>query len=316
MPDEPLTIVFMGTPEFAVPSLQALLRGPDRLAAVVTQPDRPRGRGMEPSKSPVRLAAEGHGLDVLTPGKAADADFVTLIEALSPDLMVAVAYGQILKRALLDVPRLGTVNVHASLLPDYRGAAPINHAIIDGRTVTGVTTMLLDEGMDTGDILLSREIAIGPDETAGELSERLARAGADLLIETITRLKQGSLAPIPQDSSKATRAPMLRKEDGLIDWSKTPLGIKDHVRGMTPWPGAFSILDGQPVKVFRVREDTAPSDAPPGTIVRVAEDGIYVAAGSRLVVITELQAPGKRRMEAGEFVRGKRLAVGSRFGAR
>lgn len=313
MRDEPLTIVFMGTPEFAVPSLLALLEGPDRVVGVVTQPDRPKGRGMEPTKSPVRLVAEGHAIAVLTPEKASQPDFVGRIEELAPDLIVVVAYGQILKRALLNVPPLGTVNVHASLLPAYRGAAPINHAIIDGRTVTGVTTMLLDEGMDTGDILLSREVAIGSDETAGELAGRLALAGAGLLIETIARLKDGSIAPAPQDHAQATRAPMLKKEDGLIDWSKPPTQIKDQIRGMTPWPGAFSRLDGQMIKIFGVREDSTASDAPPGTIMRVAADGIYVAAGGQIAVITDLQAPGKRRMDADQFVRGKKIRVGSRL---
>jgi methionyl-tRNA formyltransferase len=314
MSDEPLSVVFMGTPEFAVPSLSALLEGPDRVVCVVTQPDRPKGRGMEPTKSPVKCVAERHGVAVLTPEKASQPEFIERIRKLAPDLVVVVAYGQILKRALLDIPPLGTVNVHASLLPAYRGAAPINHAIIDGRSVTGVTTMLLDEGMDTGDMLLSCEVAIGPDETAGDLAVRLSRAGADLLIETIARLKDGSLVPIPQDPAGATPAPMLRKEDGLIDWSKTPALIKDHIRGMTPWPGAFSLFDGQVIKIFGVREDSASHDAPPGTIVRVAEDGIYVATGGRIAVITDLQAPGKRRMDAGQFVRGKKIPVGSRFG--
>jgi methionyl-tRNA formyltransferase len=314
MPAEPLSIVFMGTPEFAVPSLLALLEGPDRVVCVVTQPDRPKGRGMEPAKSPVRLVAEGREVDVLTPERASQPEFILRIRELGPDLIVVVAYGQILKRALLDVPPLGTVNVHASLLPEYRGAAPINRAIIDGRTTTGVTTMLLDEGMDTGDILLRREVAIGPDETAGELAERLAPVGARLLMETIAGLKEGSVVPTPQDHSRATRAPMFAKGDGLIDWSMSPARIRDHVRGMTPWPGAFFLLDGQPLKVFGVRVDPAEIDAPPGTVVRVADDGIYVAAGGQAVVITDLQAPGKRRMDAGQFVRGKRIAVGSRLG--
>ncbi len=282
MSDEPLSIVFMGTPEFAVPSLLALLEGVDHVICVVTQPDRPKGRGMEPTKSPVRLVAERHGVAVLTPEKASQPDFIAGLRERAPDLIVVVAYGQILRRALLDIPPLGTVNVHASLLPAYRGAAPINRAIIDGRSVTGVTTMLLDEGMDTGDMLLSREVTIGPEETAGDLAVRLARAGAQLLVETISRLKDGSIVPIPQDPARATPAPMLRKEDGLIDWSKTPALIKDHIRGMTPWPGAFSLLDGRVIKIFGVREDSVAHDAPPGTIVRVAEDGIYVATGGGL----------------------------------
>jgi methionyl-tRNA formyltransferase len=314
MPAEPLSIVFMGTPEFAVPSLVALLEGPDRVVCVVTQPDRPKGRGMGPAKSPVRLVAEGRGVDVLTPERASQPEFIRHIREIAPDLIVVVAYGQILKRALLDVPPLGTVNVHASLLPQYRGAAPINRAIIDGRTTTGVTTMLLDEGMDTGDILLRRELAIGPEETAGDLAERLAPAGARLLLETVAGLKEGSVVPTPQDHAAATRAPMFRKQDGLVDWSMTPARIKDHVRGMTPWPGAFAALDGQPIKIFGVRVDAASSDAPPGTIVRIADDGIYVAAGGGTVVITDIQAPGKRRMDAGQFVRGKRIPVGSRLG--
>ncbi len=313
MSEGPFSIVFMGTPEFAVPCLSALLNGPDRVVLAVTQPDRPKGRGMEAAKSPVRVTAEAHNIPVITPEKASDAGFIRHIADIFPDLIVVVAYGQILKRALLDIPRLGVVNVHASLLPAYRGAAPINRAIIDGRVVTGVTTMLLDEGVDTGDILLSREIPIGPEETAGELALRLALSGAALLTETISRLKQNSIVPTPQDNGKATGAPMLKKEDGIIDWSKTPAGIKNHIRGMTPWPGAFTRLGDRVFKIFGVREDRAVSDAPPGTVVRVADDGIYVAAGGRIVVITDLQAPGKRRMEAGQFVRGNKIPVGSWF---
>jgi len=313
MSEEPLSIVFMGTPEFAVPSLLALLAGPDAGVLAVTQPDRPKGRGMETSKSPVRAAAEEHGVPLMTPEKASDPDFIRKIAEISPDLIVVVAYGQILKRALLDIPPMGVVNVHASLLPAYRGAAPINRAIIDGLMVTGVTTMLLDEGMDTGDILISREVPIGPDETAGGLSDRLARDGARLLIETIQGLKAGTIKPVSQDHARATRAPMLRKEDGLINWSGAPDTIKNHVRGMTPWPGAFTRLGDQTIKVFGVRQDSEKSDAPPGTVVRVADDGIYVAAGGSIIVITDLQAPGKRRMEAAEFVRGNKIPIGTRF---
>ena len=315
MSEEPLSIVFMGTPEFAVPSLLALMEGPDRVALVVTQPDRPRGRGMEAAKSPVRLAAEAHAIPVVTPEKASDPGFIRHVTDLSPDCIVVVAYGQILRRSLLDIPLMGVVNVHASLLPAYRGAAPINRAIIDGRVVTGVTTMLLDEGVDTGDVLLSREIPIGPDETAGQLAERLADDGARLLIETIEALKEGRIRPVAQDHAKATYAPMLKKEDGLIDWSKTPEAVKNHIRGMTPWPGAFTRLGDRMIKVFGIRQDSEKSGAPPGTIVRVAGDGIYVAAGGRVAVITDLQAPGKQRMEAGQFVRGNKIPVGSRFGA-
>jgi methionyl-tRNA formyltransferase len=313
MIEGPLSIVFMGTPEFAVPSLSALTGGPDRVVLVVTQPDRPRGRGMETAKSPVKLAAEKHGIPVQMPEKASDPAFIQQIRDVSPHLIIVVAYGQILKRALLDIPPLGVVNVHASLLPAYRGSSPINRAIMDGTTVTGVTTMLLDEGMDTGDILLFREVPIDPDETAGDLAGRLAQVGADLLIETIKRLKQKTLVPVPQDHTRATKAPLLKKEDGIIDWAKGPAEIKNHVRGMTPWPGAFTRLDGAPIKIFAVRTDAREGDAAPGTIVRVAGDGIYVAAAGGTVVITELQAPGKRRMDADQFVRGNRVPVGTRF---
>jgi methionyl-tRNA formyltransferase len=313
MSEEPLSIVFMGTPEFAVPSFSALLAGPDRVVLAVTRPDRPKGRGMEAAGSPVRLAAERHGVPVATPEKASDPDFIRQVADLSPHIIVVVAYGQILRRSLLDIPPMGVVNVHASLLPAYRGASPINRAIIDGRSVTGVTTMLLDEGVDTGDVLLSCEVTIGLDETAGELSVRLAKEGARLLTETIAGLKEGRVRPSAQDHVKATGAPMLKKEDGLIDWSNAPDAVRNHVRGMTPWPGAFTRLGDQVIKVFGVRRDSQESDAPPGTVVRVAGDGIYVATGGGVVVITDLQAAGKRRMEAGEFVRGNRIPVGARF---
>ena len=313
MSRKPLSIVFMGTPEFAVPSLTALLEGEDRVSLVVTRPDRPKGRTGKPVKSPVRIVAEGRGIPVLTPENPSDPAFVERLKESSPDLSAVVAYGHILKKAVLEIAHLGTVNVHASLLPTYRGAAPIERSIINGETTTGVTTILLDEGIDSGDILLMREVPIGDDETAGDLTGRLSVLGAELLIETIGGLREGTIRPTPQDHAKKTLAPMLSKQEGHIDWGLTPREIKNRVRGMTPRPGAYTILGGEPVKIFSVLIVDSRADAPPGTVVRVGEGGIFVAAGGGILSVTELQAPGKKRMGAGEFLRGRRIPVGTLF---
>lgn len=310
----PLNIVFMGTPQFAVPSLEAIADGDDRLSLVVTQPDRPKGRGREPVPSPVKITAQERGIEIAQPERVSDDKFLNALHKITPDLVVVVAFGQLLPKALLDIPPMGCINTHASILPKYRGAAPINWAILNGEKITGITTMLLDEGMDSGNILFTRETPIENDESAGELAERLSRIAAELLIETIGGLKDKSIKPIPQDHSKKTLAPILKKEDGIIDWSKTPLEIKNHVRGMSPWPVAFTKLGGDTIKIYRVEEAESEAKTDPGVVVGTSGDGIVVSALGGNIVIKELQAPGKKRMTTAEFIRGRKVGVGTKLG--
>ena len=247
----PWRIVFFGTPSFAIPTLEGLLRGPDKVVGVVTQPDREKGRGRKVVFSPVKELALQHGLNPLQPEKAKEEAFQKSLEGLQADLCVVVAYGQILPESLLKMPKYGAVNVHASLLPKYRGAAPIAWAILQGEKVTGVTTMVMDEGMDTGDILLQAEVPIGAEDTCQALQDRLAALGAGLLIETLEKMKEGNIRPVPQDHSKATYAPPLKKEDGHIDWKKDAEEIDRRVRAFNPWPGAFTRWGDRLVRIYK-----------------------------------------------------------------
>jgi len=309
----PWRIVFFGTPSFAITTLQELLKGPDKLVGVVTQPDREKGRGRKIVISPVKELALRHGLVPLQPEKAKQEAFQEILKGLRPDLMVVVAYGQILPRAVLDIPKYGAVNVHASLLPKYRGAAPIAWAILNGEKMTGVTTMVMDEGMDTGDILLQTETPIGDGETCETLHDRLASLGAQLLSETLEKMKAGTIRPIPQDHSKATYAPPLNKEDGHLDWKKEAEEIDRQVRAFNPWPGAFTKLDGLLLKVYKgeVREK-APSGKT-GTVIWVGSDFIEVEAGKGSYLLKEVQLEGRRRMAIREFLSGHPVPVGTVF---
>ena len=242
-----LRLIFMGTPEFAAASLQKLIVRGEKVVAAISQPDRPKGRGQKLLSPPVKLLAAAHGIPVLQPAKVRAPEFIDAMRELSPDLIVVVAFGQILPKALLEIPRHGCINVHASLLPRYRGAAPINRCVIDGATETGVTTMLMDVGLDTGDMLLKKATPIGPDEDAQALHDRLALIGAELLSETLDLLAKGQLVPEKQDDQLSSYAPMLKKEEGLIDWDREPQTIRNMVRGLTPWPGAYTFLEGKTV---------------------------------------------------------------------
>lgn len=308
----PQKIIFMGTPVFAVPALSALLKAGHRVLAVVTQPDKPRGRGMSTRPSAVKELALKENITVYEPGKARDPEFIGKLASLAPDLIVVIAYGKILPASILSIPKKGCVNVHASLLPKYRGAAPINWAIINGETVTGVSTMLMDEGMDTGAVLKTEEVGIGPEDTAEDLAKKLSNAGAGLLIKTIEELSEGRLKPAAQDDSQASYAPILKKEDGRIDWKKDSRIVKNLVRGVYPWPGAYTALNGRLIKIHRGGALASGGDSP-GTVVDTAKDSIKVACGSGVFEITELQPENKRRMGAGEFVQGYRLKKGDRF---
>ena len=286
------------------------------MAAVVTQPDRPSSRGLEVHSSPVKLVGERLGLSAFQPERIREQSAVDTVRSYAPlDAVVVAAFGQIVPQAILDIPKHGSINVHASLLPKYRGAAPIQHAIMAGETKTGVTTMLMDAGLDTGSILLQREVAIGPAETAGELEERLAKIGADLLIETLVRLEQGDIQPQPQDHSLASAARSLKREDGRIDWRRSAAEVVNLVRAFAPHPGAFTVLAGGEIKILiaQIGPPVAEGMAP-GEIVEVTGGEIIAAASGGTVRLIEVQPENRRRMSAGEFARGARLAAGAIFG--
>jgi len=310
---DPATIrtVFMGTPEFAVPTLDVLLKAGLNLVGVYTQPDRPKGRGQTLSAPPVKEMALRHNIPVFQPQKLRAPEAVEELRALAPDLIVVVAFGQILPKSVLDIPRYGCINVHASLLPKYRGAAPINQAIIAGEAETGITTMLMDVGLDTGPMLLKRSLTIGPNETAGELHDRLCTVGGETMAATLQQLLHGELQPQEQDGSQSTYAGMLKKEDGRINWSQSALQIHNRIRGLAPWPGAYTFLHGEPLKLYLTRVEDGEGE--PGTILAPATDAVRIACGSGVLAVRELQLPGKKRLAAGDFLRGCQLPVGSRL---
>ena len=299
-----MRVVFLGTPEFGVPSLEALLRAGYEVAGVFTQPDKPKGRGNKMLPSPVKVCAQAHGIPVFQPVKIR-LDGVEDLRALGPDLCVTAAFGQILSQEILDIPRIGTVNVHSSLLPKYRGSAPVNWAVIQGETVTGVTTMMTDKGLDTGDILLRREVPILPGETAEELINRLAPIGADLLIETLRALENGTCPREKQNEAEASYFPMLKKEMAEIDWTLPARQIICRVRGLTPWPGTTFVWgEGETVKVWKAEEAANPGLEPGSIIAADAKEGLVIAAGENAVRVIELQAPGGKRMNAKDYLRG------------
>ncbi|WP_319587219.1 methionyl-tRNA formyltransferase [uncultured Desulfobulbus sp.] len=307
----PLRIVFMGTPDFAVPSLQALIEGPNQMVAVVCQPDRQRGRGKVLSPPPVKVLAEQHDIPVLQPPSVRKEPFLEQLRELAPDLLVVVAYGKILPASLLQLPRLGAINVHGSRLPKYRGAAPIQWAVINGETETGITIMQLDEGMDTGDILLTVPVTIGPQETAGELFDRLARLGGETLGPAIERLKQGQLTPQPQDHTLASAAPMLTKEMGHLDWSLPAARLHCLIRGLDPWPSAYGFIDSKRYRFFNPEIVRYKAAQPPGTLCRVDNQGLLIATGEDSLLIREIQPEGKKRMEVATCLRGAHITPGT-----
>ncbi len=306
-------IIFFGTPSFAIPTLKRLLQETDEVVAVVTQPDREKGRGRKVVPSPVKEFALQHKISVFQPKKVKDENFYENLKALQPDLIVVVAYGQILPKSILDIPRYGAVNVHASLLPKYRGASPIAWAILKGEKRTGVTTIKMDEGMDTGDILLQKEIILGERETFESLHDRLALLGEEVLMETLERMKKGDLTPIPQDHSEATFAPPFKKEDGRIDWKKEAREIDCQIRALNPWPGTFTEWNGRLLKIFsgEVRQGISKGEA--GRVVWVGADFIEVETGNGSLLIKEVQLEGKRRMSVKEFLSGHSIPVGTVF---
>ena len=325
-----MRIIFAGSPAFAVPSLEKLLSTKHQVVAVVTQPARPSGRGLVLADPPVKQVAAQRGITVFQPERFNAPGFLDALAEISPDLIVTAAYGRIFRRRALSLPRCGCVNLHASLLPSYRGVAPVNWAIAGGESSTGVTTFFMDEGVDTGDIIVSRAIEIGHDETAGELLDRLAILGADVLVETCDLVDSGCAPRIKQDESRASYAPKLAKQDGKISWERDARLVHNHVRGMSPWPGAFCLLQGKPLKVITTRlpegessvaGETAAAgaegepDAPSGTLVEIdSKQGLRVSCGSGSVWLVTVQAQGKKPMGGADFARGHRIKIGDQLG--
>lgn len=305
-------IVFFGTPDFAVPTLRLLVERSEQVLAVVCQPDKQKGRGRLLSEPAVKVVARQQGIRVIQPQSVRSEEFVSGITRLGPELIVVVAYGKILPPAVLSIPRFGCVNVHASLLPKYRGAAPIQWAVIRGEQKTGVTTMLMDEGLDTGAVLLKEETPISNDDTAETLADRLSVMGAGLLVTTLKGLREGSLTPVPQ-AGEPSYAPILRKEDGRIVWSKAAVEIADLVRGTHPWPGAFCSLSGERVTVLQARPVGTPAQGPAGTVALIAHDAVHVSTGAGTIALIEVKPDGRRAMNAAAFLRGKRAVTGVSF---
>jgi methionyl-tRNA formyltransferase len=303
----------MGTPAFAVPTLDALLASRHSVVAAVTQPDRPRGRGQKTADGPVKARALQSGVPVLQPASLKAPDALAQLAALDPDLAVVAAFGKILSSAVLAIPRLGTINVHASLLPKYRGAAPIHRAVAAGEPETGVTIMRVVLALDAGPMLATVRRAIADDETSADVERALAQLGAAVLVETVDHLSLGPVEEMPQDDRQATYASRLTKEDGLIDWSRPAQDVHNLIRGMHPWPNAFSFMSGQRLILLRSRVDDRTHHLAPGTILGVGADALDVAAGSGVVLVREVQAEGKRPMSVRDFLSGHRLSAGDRF---
>ena len=310
-----MRLVFMGTPEFASASLADLLRSDDSVVGVVTQPDRPKGRGQILTPSPVKILAQREQIPLLQPLKMKDPEFLQALAGWKADLIAVAAFGRILPPAILSLPPHGCINVHGSLLPKYRGAGPIQWAIINGETETGITTMLMDEGMDTGAMLLQEAIPITADDTAGSLSPRLAELGGRLLVKTIVRLKAGTLVPQPQDSSQATLAPLLKKEDGAIDWALPATAIANRVRGLSPWPGAYTtVVGGERWTIWRALALPNSVTSLPGVVVAITNEAIHVATGQGVLAVMELQPANSRRMAVSQYLAGHPVAIGMQLG--
>ncbi|CAM4285098.1 methionyl-tRNA formyltransferase [Paenibacillus endophyticus] len=313
-----MRIVFMGTPDFAVPSLKLLLEQQYNVVAVVTQPDRPKGRKKTLTPPPVKEAALSFNLPVLQPERMRNADAVAAIAELKPDLIVTAAYGQILPKALLDIPRLGCINVHGSLLPKYRGGAPIQRSIINGESSTGVTIMYMAEGLDTGDMISVVELPITDEDTSGTMFEKLSLAGAELLRETLPSIMSGEAKAIPQQHEQATYAPNLTREDELIDWAKSAREVFNQVRGLSPMAGAFTYLNGEVFKIWACAEaesQTPIRSAAPGAVLAADSQGIHVQTGDGVLLLKEIQPAGKRVMNAAEWLKGARLETDTLLGA-
>ena len=319
-----MRIIFMGTPDFAVSALDALCAAGQQVVLAVTQPDRQKGRGRKVIQTPVKMCAEKWGVPVFQPVKIREADAIEKIRSLAPDLIVVAAFGQILPQELLDIPRLGCVNIHASLLPRLRGAAPIQWAVINGDRESGITLMQMNAGLDTGDILFQESVPIGPDETGESLYEKLAKLGGEMIVRHLPAIEAGEINPIRQDDEKSSYAPMLRKEMGEINWSGSAEQIARSLRGMLPWPGAYTLLNGHVLKIWSAKtmEDADPAlsgmkpaeQAVPGEVLGSDKKALYVMTGSGVLAVLEVQAEGKKRMTSDAFLRGTRVPAGTVLG--
>jgi len=310
MPNKRFRIIFMGTPDFALPALHKLLNGPDQVVAVITQPDRPKGRGKKLSSPPVKLAAEQAGIPVLQPAKIRTEEFLDTLKGYSPDLIIVAAYGRILPRAILSLPPLGCINIHGSLLPRHRGAAPIQWAIIHGDSEAGVTIMQMDADMDTGDILLSAAIPLTDDETAGSLFDKLADLGGTTLAQALDMLRLDQLFPIEQNHNLATSSPPLSKEDGCLNWNKPALELHRLIRGLDPWPAAYSFIDGQRFRLFAPELVHRECERPAGTLILADQQGLLIATAKDCLRIKEIQPEGKKRMTVEAYLCGHPLTPG------
>ncbi|RLC19257.1 MAG: methionyl-tRNA formyltransferase [Deltaproteobacteria bacterium] len=307
-------IIFMGTPDFSVPALQHLVAQDDfHISLVVTQPDRPKGRGKKLTPSPVKTAALKLGLDVFQPEKLNTESAIEKLLSLHPDFFVVAAFGQILSQKILDIPKVFPINIHASLLPRYRGASPIQASILNRDKITGITTMVMAKEMDAGDILLSSSTPISEQDTAQEIHDRLGLIGADLIIETIHALIENRLDPTPQDHAKATYVKLLKKKDGLIDWNLSNRQILAHINAMTPWPGAFTHLGKRRIKIYKAQTSDLPFDHLPGVIFQCNKEGIHVATGLGCLTILELMGASGKRLKAAEFLHGHKIDPPTKF---
>jgi methionyl-tRNA formyltransferase len=310
-----MTLVFLGTPSFAVPTLERVIEAGHRVLAVFTQPDRPKGRGGQLSASPVKETALQLGLPVHQPERIRRPDPVEQLKQMQPDAMVVVGYGQIIPQSIIDIPRHGIINVHGSLLPKYRGAAPIQWAIANGETTTGVTTMRIDAGLDTGDMLLKWETAIGPEENALELGERMAQAGADRLVQTLAEIEAGTMHAEPQDNAQASLAPILKKEDGEVDWNWPAQKIVNRARGFLPWPGAYSHFRGQLFHIWKARVADETSDSARGRLIPLKKRLLVSSGEGTALELLEVQVEGRKRMPVEAFLNGHRLDENEILGA-
>lgn len=308
--------VFMGTPEIAAEILKCLLASEHEIIAVVTQPDRPKGRGKELAKSPVKMVAEEHGIPVLQPEKIKAPEAVAGLRALAPEIILVAAFGQIISKEILELPKYGCINVHASLLPEYRGAAPIQWAILDGKEKTGITIMRMDEGIDTGDMICTAEIPIAPEETGGSLHDKLAAAGGPLLLEAIRQIEEGTAVYTPQNQEAHTYAKMLRKEFGKLDFTDSAERLERYIRGLNPWPSAYTYKGGKGIKFWSASVSYDKFEpCPCGTLVSVKDGMLWIMTGNGILQVKELQPEGKRRMTTEEFLRGYPLTPGVVFGS-
>ena len=305
-----MKVIYMGTPDFSVGALEAIIKAGHEVVLVVTQPDNPKGRGKATQASPVKECALSHGIEVFQPTKIRESENVEYLRKFGADIFVVAAFGQILPKSILDMPKYGCVNIHASLLPKYRGAAPIQWAVINGDEVTGVTTMLMNEGIDTGDMIAKKQVRLAEDETGGSLFDRLADTGAELIVETMKMLEEGTAEFTPQNSEEATHTSMISKELGSIEWSKPAAEIERLIRGLNPWPSAYTRLKGKTFKIWKAQVVEVSSSDKPGTIIKIGKDELLVQTGEGALSLIEVQLEGKKRMDVASFLRGCQIEEG------